>query len=261
MCVNSNKNARIRNRMNIAYCEDEKIQLEYMEQLIKKWADEGNDTVTYFGYGSAKELLFEHPDSFPFDLLLLDIDMDGMDGMALAKEIRKKDQKLPIVFLTNRSEYVFEGYEVGALRYLLKPVEETKLFSLLDEISYALGKERRYLIENVDGETVKISVDTIYSVEAKGHYIRLHTSAGDYEYKKNLSEITEELAKDQPGQKTEFISTHRSFLVSLAAVERVQRTECILCDGSSVPVSRNAYKSVNEAFIRYYMEHGDMCEK
>ena len=112
--------------MNIAYCEDEKIQLEYMEQLIKKWADEGNDTVTYFGYGSAKELLFEHPDSFPFDLLLLDIDMDGMDGMALAKEIREKDQKLPIVFLTNRSEYVFEGYEVGALRYLLKPVEETK---------------------------------------------------------------------------------------------------------------------------------------
>ena len=63
--------------MNIAYCEDEKIQLEYMEQLIRKWADEGNDTVTYFGYGSAKELLFEHPDSFPFDLLLLDIDMDG----------------------------------------------------------------------------------------------------------------------------------------------------------------------------------------
>ena len=104
--------------------------------------------------------------------------------------------------MTNRSEYVFEGYEVGALRYLLKPVEETKLFSLLDEISYALGKERRYLIENVGGETVKIPVDTIYSVEAKGHYIRLHTSVGDYEYKKNLSEIAEELAKDQPGQKT-----------------------------------------------------------
>lgn len=54
-----------------------------------------------------------------------------------------------------------------ALRYLLKPVEETKLFSLLDEISYALGKERRYLIENVGGETVKIPVDTIYSVEAE----------------------------------------------------------------------------------------------
>lgn len=84
--------------MNIAYCEDEKIQLEYMEQLIKKWADEGNDTVTYFGYGSAKELLFEHSDSFPFDLLLLDIDMDGMDGMALAKEIRKKIKNFPSFF-------------------------------------------------------------------------------------------------------------------------------------------------------------------
>ena len=247
--------------MNIAYCEDEKIQLEYMEQLIKKWADEGKCAVTYFGYGSAKELLFEHPDSFPFDLLLLDIDMDGMDGMALAKEIRKWDKELPIIFLTNRSEYVFEGYEVGALRYLLKPLEEKKLFSLLDDIFATQGKEKRYLIETVDGETVKIPVDTIYSVEAKGHYICLHTSEGNYEYKKNLSEIAEELTKEQPGQKSKFISTHRSFLVSLAAVERVQRTECILTDGSSVPVSRNAYKSVNEAFIRYYMKHEDTYEK
>ena len=113
-----------------------------------------------------KELLFEHSDSFPFDLLLLDIDMDGMDGMALAKEIRKKIKNFPS-FLTNRSEYVFEGYEVGALRYLLKPVEETKLFSLLDEISYALGKEKRYLIENVGGETVKIPVDTILQCGGK----------------------------------------------------------------------------------------------
>ena len=84
--------------MNIAYCEDEKIQLEYMEQLIRKWADEGNDTVTYFGYGSAKELLFEHPDSFPFDLLLLDIDMDGMDGMALARRSGKKIKNFPSFF-------------------------------------------------------------------------------------------------------------------------------------------------------------------
>ena len=144
---------------------------------------------------------------------------------------------------------------------LKKPVEETKLFPLLDEISSTLGKEKRYLIENVDGETVKIPVDTIYSVEAKGHYIRLHTSAGDYEYKKNLSEIAGELMENQPEQAEKFVSTHRSFIVNLAAVERVQRTECILSDGSSVPVSRNTYKSVNEAFIRYYMEHGDMCEK
>ena len=247
--------------MNIAYCEDEKIQLEYMEQLIRKWADERKSTAIYFGYGSAKELLFEHPDSFPFDLLFLDIDMDGMDGMALAKEIRKWDKNLPIVFLTNRSEYVFEGYEVGALRYLLKPVEESKFFSLLDDISSALGKEKHYLIENVDGETVKIPIDTIYSVEAKGHYICVHTSARDYEYKKNFSEIAEELTNSQLGQEKEFISTHRSFLVSLAAVERVLRTECILSDGSSVPVSRNAYKSVNEAFIRYYMKSIHSHEK
>ena len=213
--------------MNIAYCEDEKIQLEYMEQLIKKWADEGNW------------------ESLMRNVLGNIMNRHHSCGNPLPEPSGKECR----------------GYEVGALRYLLKPVEETKLFPLLDEISSTLGKEKRYLIENVDGETVKIPVDTIYSVEAKGHYIRLHTSVGDYEYKKNLSEIAGELMENQPEQAEKFVSTHRSFIVSLAAVERVQRTECILSDGSSVPVSRNAYKSVNEAFIRYYMEHGDMCEK
>ena len=197
------------------------------------------------------------------EIVVSDVRFPNGTSCELCQKLHQKLPESKFVMLSGYNDFQYVKAALGykAVDYLLKPVEETKLFSLLDEISYALGKEKRYLIENVGGETVKIPVDTIYSVEAKGHYIRLHTSVGDYEYKKNLSEIAEKLAKDQPGQKTEFISTHRSFLVSLAAVERVQRTECILSDGSSVPVSRNAYKSVNEAFIRYYMEHGDMCEK
>lgn len=196
--------------MNIAYCEDEKIQLEYMEQLIKSGQTKGMTLLHILAMAVRRSCCLSirtvSRSICSFWILI------WTAWMAWRSQRRSgKRSKTSHRFLTNRSEYVFEGYEVGALRYLLKPVEETKLFSLLDEISYALGKERRYLIENVGGETVKIPVDTIYSVEAKGHYIRLHTSVGDYEYKKNLSEIAEELAKDQPGQKTEFISTHRSF--------------------------------------------------
>lgn len=246
--------------MYIAYCDDEKIQLDYMQKLVEDWSKQRHISCTFKGYESADALLFEYPSHLPFDALILDIDMRGMDGMALARRIREKEETLPILFLTNRREYVFDGYEVKALRYLMKPVDAEKIGALLDEIYAGCKKEKRYLVETIGGESVKIDVDSILSIEAKGHYILVHTKTGDYEYKKSLSEIVQELAAltkenpDAPQGETAagFISTHRSFLVNLAEVERILKMECILSDGTHVPVSRSAYKAVNEAFIRYY---------
>ena len=79
------------------------------------------------------------PGSYPFDLIFLDIDLGGMDGMALARKIRETDSEVPILFLTNHKEYVFEGYEVQAFRYLLKPVTEDTLFPLLEELQAMRG--------------------------------------------------------------------------------------------------------------------------
>lgn len=83
------------------------------------------------------------PDSYPFDLIFLDIDLGGMDGMALARKIRETDSEVPILFLTNHREYVFEGYEVQAFRYLLKPVTEDTLFPLLDELQSCADRKSR----------------------------------------------------------------------------------------------------------------------
>lgn len=237
--------------MYLAYCDDEKIQLEYMQKLTSDWADRSGIPLTFSTYGSGEELLFEHPESFPFDLLILDIDMKGMDGMTLARTIRQKDTKLPILFLTNKQEYVFEGYEVHALRYILKPVDAEKLFPLLDELQRQTQTEKRYLIETIDGETQKIPLDAILYLEASGHYTSIHTASQIFSLKKSLSELETEIQKSAATD-SGFISVHRSFLVNLAHVERVLRAECILTDGTSVPVSRNSYKPLNEAFIRFY---------
>lgn len=246
--------------MRIAYCDDEQIQLDYLEHLLVEWSAKSGVPCDFTGYQSAKELLFENPERIPFDLLILDIDMQGMDGMELARDIRKRDKVVPILFLTNRKEYVFEGYEVNALRYILKPISEEKLAPILTELSAGDSEEKRYLIENIEGENRKIALADILFVEAEGHYVHLHTSEGDFSYKKNISELEREIAavgnnniSDERGQSA-FISTHRSFLVNLAHVERVLRTDCVLDDGSKVPISRNSYKSVNEAFIAFYRE-------
>lgn len=233
--------------MRLAYCDDEEIQLEYMQRLAEHWAKQAGVPLTYCAYKSAEELLFENTEGYPFDLLILDIDMRGMSGMELARKIRAKDAGIPILFLTNKREYVFEGYEVQALRYLLKPMSEEKLFPLLDEVCTAAKEEIQSLIVSAEGEHCKIAVPDILYLEADGHYVKIHTVKQDYVVKKALSELSEELTG-------EFVSTHRSYLVHLMHVERVQRTECILSDGSSVPVSRNSYKSVNEAFIQYWKD-------
>ena len=233
--------------MRLAYCDDEEIQLEYMQRLAEQWAGQTGVSLTYCAYKSAEELLFENAEGYPFDLLILDIDMRGMDGMALARKIREKDAKIPILFLTNKREYVFEGYEVKALRYLLKPMSEEKLFPLLSEVHTAAREDGQSLIVSVDGEHCKIAVSDILYLEADGHYVRIHTVKRDYMVKRAFTELAAELADG-------FVSTHRSYLVHLFHVERVQRTECILSDGSSIPVSRNSYKAVNEAFIRYWKD-------
>ena len=233
--------------MRLAYCDDEEIQLEYMQRLTVRWAKQMGVSLTYCAYKSAEELLFENTEGYPFDLLILDIDMQGMSGMELARKIRTKDARIPILFLTNKREYVFEGYEVQALRYLLKPMSEEKLFPLLDEVYTATREEVQSLIVSADGEHCKIAVSDILYLEADGHYVRIHTVKRDYMVKRAFTELARELADG-------FVSTHRSYLVHLLHVERVQRIECILTDGSSVPVSRNSYKAVNEAFIRYWKD-------
>lgn len=231
--------------MRLAYCDDEEIQLEYMQRLAEHWAKQMGVSLTYCAYKSAEELLFENTEGYPFDLLILDIDMQGMSGMELARKIRTKDDKIPILFLTNKREYVFEGYEVQALRYLLKPISEEKLFPLLNEVCTAAREEVQSLIVSSDGEHCKIAVSDILYLEADGHYVRIHTVKRDYMVKRAFTELSGELADG-------FVLTHRSYLVHLLHVERVQRAECILSDGSSVPVSRNSYKALNEAFIRYW---------
>lgn len=234
--------------MRIAYCDDEPVQLEYVKHLAEQWAIETKEKVQVELYQSAQELLFKNPETYPFDLLILDIDMDGMDGMSLARKIREKDERIPIIFLTNRREYVFEGYEVQALRYLLKPMNAEKLHPLLEEIWAKAGKHRPFLVENISGENTKLYIEEILYVEADGHYLHIHMKEKDYEIKKTLAELERKLREAAP--EAGFISTHRSYLVNTAQIEQVRRTDCVLSDGSVVPVSRNSYKAVNEAFIR-----------
>ncbi|MCM1542791.1 MAG: LytTR family DNA-binding domain-containing protein [Blautia sp.] len=235
--------------VRIAICDDEGALTALLETFIGKWGLKRDHPCLVRTFVSSGEFLFETAGSYPFDLILLDIDLgDGnLSGLELARKIRETDARVNLAFLTNYPEHVFEGYEVSALRYLMKPITEETLFSLLDLALERMGRVSRYLVLTVDGEQRRVEQDSIFYLEACNHTVRVETEEGAVMVKTTLSTLASRLGKD-------FVPTHRSFLANLRYVEQVGRTECLLEGGRSIPVSRGAWENLNRAFINYYRE-------
>ena len=129
---------------HIAVCDDSAADREFLTDLTRRWAEARGHRLELRGFVSAEEFLFQCGDGGGFDMVLLDIEMVSMNGVALAKEIRKDNESVQIIFITGYSDYIAEGYEVAALHYLMKPVKEEKLFQILDRAVMKLQKMSGY---------------------------------------------------------------------------------------------------------------------
>ena len=236
--------------MRICLVDDDSTQLDYLKLIIEKWSSKHNINTDIDFYHSAEEMLFENNESYPFDMIVLDIQMGKINGIELAKKIRKTDKDVIIAFISGMADYVFEGYEVQAIRYILKPVKDNKVYDLLDYANTYIDKENKYFILSVSGEKKKINYDDIIYFESMGHYVIFHLENTEYEYKYNISNLCLDLAG------SEFIRTHRSYVVNIKFIEKITRNECQLINNIKVPLSRNSYKSVNEKFINHYKGKG-----
>ena len=117
--------------LNIAVCDDELIEIEYLTSLTQEWAKSTKTAVNISGFASAEAFLFRYEEDKNFDILLLDIQMKAMDGIELAEKIRESNSSVQIVFITGFPDYISRGYDVSALHYLIKPVVQTVFIVLL----------------------------------------------------------------------------------------------------------------------------------
>lgn len=235
-------------RIRIAIVEDEKEPFEYVNRCLTDWGKQNGQLLHVTHVSCAEEFLFEYNQPDCFDLLFLDVYMKQMNGMELAKEIRKFDKDIPIVFLTGVSDYVFEGYEIGAIRYLLKPVQKEKLAEVM-ELCLAKFKNRNddYISFKYQGEQIRLLRSDIMFLEVNGHYLRMETVKETFEWKDSLQSMKERLDSKR------FVAANRSAIVNLEYVSKITREECLLENGTVIPVSKGAYKALNEAFMAYYV--------
>lgn len=225
----------------IAVCDDEAADRTLLDALVRRWAAGACHTVRIDAFSSAEQFLFHYAAENDYDILLLDVEMGQMDGVALAKEIRKQNKAVQIVFITGFSDYIAEGYEVAALHYLMKPVREQKLFSVLDRAAEKAAKNERMLHLLTGGEMVRVPVHKIRYAEVMGNYVTLHAGE-EVTVKMTLSELESQLDE-------RFYRVGRSLLVNLTQISRVTKTEIRLLDGISIHLPRGAYEGVNRAII------------
>lgn len=225
----------------IAICDDSDTDRQYISGLVNRWAANGGHMVKTSTFVSAENFLFHYAGKKDYDILLLDIEMGTIDGVTMAKKLRQENDTIQIIFITGYSDYISEGYEVAALHYLMKPIKEEKLFSVLDRAVEKLSKNEKVLNFGVSGEMVRIPVYQIRYAEVFGNYVTIHADR-DLTIKMTLGELEKELDD-------RFFRVSRSAVVNLTQISRVTKTEIRLSEGESIPLPRGAYEGVNRAII------------
>lgn len=238
--------------MRIAVCDDEK---EIRDMFVKKIGTLYPKAELLL-YQSGEELLLS--DKEP-DILLLDIQMPGKNGMEAAEELRRKNKKAIIIFVTALDDFVFQAFDVGAFHYLVKPFDGRKFAEVLQKAVEQFEDRNRQegadkkgkmpsLMVTTGGKHVAVNLEDIVYAEVFDRKVILHTMDADIEYYGKMKEL-EEKAGD------EFYRTHRSFLVNFDFIRKYDATTVYLEKGQA-HMARQNYQEFVKQYLRYNQRKG-----
>ena len=235
-----------RSKLRIAVCDDEPYARKRIQGLLESCLDRRAISYRITLYSSGKEFLGQRENLTGFDVVFLDINMEELDGIQTARQIRSLHSDTVLVFITSYIHYALEGYGVNAVRYLLKETLDTALEECVDAI---LERMRISCVtfSFLQGEK-KLYTDHLLYVESKGHksiFYYLENGRGIYEIYEKLDRIEEKL------EGFGFLRAHKSYLVNGRHIRQICNYRILLDTGEEIPVPRSRYQQVKEAFAAY----------
>jgi DNA-binding LytR/AlgR family response regulator len=234
--------------MHIAICDDNLSELSRVSSLLEEFSREVDGSVTYEAFNSAVELL-EIMRIKRFDLLILDILMPGITGMDAAREIRRSDSEIPIIFLTSSREFAVESYRVNAIDYIIKPVNKDELFLSISKQLARYTQKDSYLTVKTKNGIVKLSFSQIVYLEVISRYVQFVLVNGEvresYGY---LADYETDLLSDP-----HFYKPHRSYIVNLRQVTELNKDGFVTKNGKTVPVARDAYPKAKAEYMKFLL--------
>ena len=235
--------------MRIAICDDERNIQKLIANKIKKQYREAE----IIPFSSGEELLLSEKQ---IDILFLDIQMNGKNGMETAKELRKKDKKVIIIFVTAMEDYVFQAFDVGAFHYLVKPIDDEKFADVLckaveewkSQSVHIREPEEKYMMINNGGVHRKVIIEDIVYAEVFNRKVVIHKLNDEIEYYGKLSDL-EALVGDN------FFRPHRAYLINLKYVEKYNATTIYLEKGTVLMAKQN-YPEFVKRYMKYNQRRG-----
>lgn len=230
--------------LRLAICDDNIQHIDVLEAYFKSRMDLKIDI---FSYNSGEALLEDYrEDGVRYDVLFIDMEMPGLNGIETAKCIREMDETVMIVFVTSHPQYMRESFKCLPLRFLLKPVQENDLWEALDTIVRKLSKEKKTISFNSADGFVRLYCEEILYCESQNNHVKIVTREQMYSVRMTLSDLEKRLNCKV------FCRCHKSFLINLQHLKTVNGSNIQLYHGvMQIPLGRSFKKRFNEAVISY----------
>ena len=227
--------------IKVLYVDDEAIQHNVTDELFKQL----NKNINVHYYFNGDELLFNLPDHLDTQLIILDVEMPGKNGLEVAHIVREILPTVPLVFITAYGQYAIKGYGVFAMDYLLKPVTLEQLSTLFKRLEQIAPEVQRSIILEINQEPIRINESDIFSIESFGHQQVLTLRDKQIEVSISMKELLSRLSDH-------FISTHRSYAVNINYVHQIQKEHVLLENKKLIQLSRRNYKEGLNEFVKHY---------
>lgn len=232
--------------INMAICDDEKIQISIVKEMVTNICKNNNMEMVIDVFNNGKELLNIYKRNVKkYSIIFCDIIMDEMNGIELIKSIRKYDSSVQAIIITGSEEYVFDGYDVGALNYLMKPISFQKLErEILRAIkNLNLTSPALYPINN-NGKTIFINLSEIFFFEVNNKTITANLENEQIDFNMKIKDLGEELKNKN------FFRCHRSYLVNVSYIDSIVSSKIILKNEVEIPIGRNYRKALKEYILK-----------
>ena len=232
--------------INIAICDDEKYILDKIKKLVFDFFHRKNVEITVSQFGSGEELLRHNKN---IDILFLDIQMDGIDGMETARKMRSQNYNGYLIFITVLKEMVFQSFEVQAYDYLVKPIEEECFEKTMERLFSAMqnAKDASLLVQK-GYESNIIAFDDIVFCEIIDRKIYLHLKTEEViDYYDRIENLETKL----DGR---FFKCHRSYLINLSHLKSYKNGMAYMINDKQIPVSRLRSKEFSSVVLKYMKE-------
>ncbi len=237
--------------LSIAVCDDIVLECSQLARQIRQIASQAGCEIILREFYTGRELL---QSAETFDLLFLDIKMPGLDGMELARLLRRREETCLLIFVTAVCEYVFEAYDVEAFAYLVKPVTDEQLTRVITRSVEKLRKEStESLLVSAHRLIRKVPLKDIVYMEALGRLLIIHTRQDVIETYAQIGQMEKRL------EGKNFFRCHKGYLVNLKFVDTYDKTQIYLETKDTILLAKRRYEDFTRALMHYLKKEGGLA--